>query len=206
MSRTYPCATRAAKAFAFAAVSATLTIASSPTAGAAASVVGYKNPLRSVHQLFAERIDEGVDYSGYGPVYAIGRAKVIYVNTTGAWFPPAPDYIAYRLGDGAAKGFTVYVAECIKPRVTVGQVVGPNTVVGHMTNCGYGIETGWANGHRLPDASAAACYARTYNAQGNDPSGYGMNFSKLLQRLGAPPGHVDGTPICPMPAGARPSW
>ncbi len=175
-------------------------------AGAGTSVAGYRNPFRAVHNLVAERIDEGVDYSGTGPVHALGKGQVVYVNSTGQWFPPAPDYIAYRLSGGAAKGFTVYIGECITINVHVGELITTKTVLGDMFDCGYGIEIGWANGHRLPDASAAKCYRRHDNAGGDNPSGYGMNFSALLARLGAPPGRIVGTPICPMPPGARPSW
>src|SRR5437763_16865563 len=37
----------------------------------------YRNPLRSVHSLKGGRIDQGVDYSGSGRVYALGRGTVL---------------------------------------------------------------------------------------------------------------------------------
>lgn len=166
----------------------------------------YQDPLRSVHGLIAERIDQGVDYSGTGPVYAIGNARVVYVDTTGRWFPPAPDYIAYTLSDGPAQGRTVYVAECITPSVQVNQVVTANSVIGKMIDCGYGIETGWADASRLPDTMAYACWSQHPGAsQNNDATGYGQNFSQLLASLGAPPG-VEGTSICPITDSSWPQW
>ncbi len=119
------------------------------SAGTPPSIDGYQNPLRSVVSLVPDRIDQGVDYTGMGKVYTLGPGVITYVDTTGAWFPPAPDYIAYQLTSGTASGLTVYVAECITPkaRIKVGLTVGVNTVIGNMTtkNCSYGIETGWAN-------------------------------------------------------------
>src|SRR5262249_58441885 len=38
--------------------------------------VGYRNPLRGVSGLVPERIDDGVDFTGLGPVYALGDAVV----------------------------------------------------------------------------------------------------------------------------------
>ena len=37
----------------------------------------YVNPLREVANLEPSRMDMGVDYSGSGPILAIGRAKVV---------------------------------------------------------------------------------------------------------------------------------
>ena len=182
------------------------------SAGTPPSIAGYENPLRSVVNLVPNRIDQGVDYTGMGKVYALGPGVITYVDTTGAWFPPAPDYIAYQLTSGTASGLTVYVAECITPkaRIQVGLTVGVNTVIGNMTtkNCGYGIETGWANANSLPDTMAAACYNSNPDyASESGASGYGMNFSHLLRRLGAPPGQMDGPKVCPIPASAgMPVW
>src|SRR5262249_48456778 len=43
----------------------------------------YDNPLRSVMGLTPERVDEGVDYAGSGPIYALGDAVVM--STAGSW-------------------------------------------------------------------------------------------------------------------------
>lgn len=187
------------------ALSAALTVSAiltAPFSHGHRGFTAYANPLRSVQQLTPERIDEGVDYTGTGPVYALGPGTVTYVDTTGKWFPDAPDYIAYRLIAGADRGATVYVAECAAPEVHVGQTLTDASVIATMTDCGYGMETGWANGLRLPDSAASPCWSGADNGGGSYPSGYGIDFSDLLQSLGAPPGVVEGPVVCPAPAGA----
>ncbi len=152
----------------------------------------YVNPLRSVQSLIPERIDQGVDYSGNGPVYAIGDGVVLSLNNNG-W--PGIGNITYQLTDGPGKGLDVYFAECVDPMVQAGQSVNASTEIGFMSNsCGTGIETGWSAGdHLIPDAAAHYCY------DGADPTTYGLNFSDLLVSLGAPGGIVDGPLTCPAP-------
>ena len=87
----------------------------------------YANPLRAIGGLNPERIDQGVDFSGFGPIYAIGDG-VVLSTVNGGW--PGGTFIAYRLTDGPANGLTVYFAEDIQPAVSVGQTVNANTVLG----------------------------------------------------------------------------
>ncbi len=87
-----------------------------------AVVPGYRNPLRGVSGLIPERIDEGVDFGGSGPVYALGDAVI--TNATGnsaGW--PGGGWITYQLTDGPDAGLMVYVAEDVTPAVQVGQHV-----------------------------------------------------------------------------------
>src|SRR5581483_6509707 len=58
----------------------------------------YRNPLRGVTNVNASRIDQGVDYSGTGPVYALGDGVVETSTNSGGW--PAGHFIAYRLTNG----------------------------------------------------------------------------------------------------------
>ena len=148
--------------------------------------------------LSPERIDEGVDYSGFGPVYAIGDGVVL--NTVGnGW--PGGTFIAYQLTDGPASGLVVYVAEDVEPNVQVGATVTSGTVIGQMYAGPDGIETGWADGSALPNAMA-----RSYGQfDGSDSSAFGANFSQFLQSLGAPGGVGSGAPTGVLPAG-WPSW
>ena len=44
------------------------------------AVWAYVNPLKAIADLHASRIDMGVDYSGSGPILAIGEAKVIFAR------------------------------------------------------------------------------------------------------------------------------
>ena len=142
----------------------------------------YRNPLRGVSGLVPERIDDGVDFGGSGPVYALGDAVVTGATATNfGW--PGGGWITYRLTAGPGAGLVVYVAEDITPAVTVGQHVSPTTVVGTMFDGGDGIETGWAQStglsaeSELPEAGAIA-------GLGPFPTRVGMNFDELLHSLG----------------------
>jgi len=145
---------------------------------------GYRNPLRGVIGLVPERIDEGVDFSGAGPVYALGDAVI--TNATGnsaGW--PGGGWITYQLTDGPDAGLMVYVAEDVTPTVQVGQHVLASTVIASMFAGGVGIETGWAQPSglsaesQLPEAGGIGGY-------GPFPTRIGVNFDALLQSLGVP--------------------
>ena len=159
---------------------------------------GYGNPLRSVAGLTPERIDAGVDFAGTGPVYAVGNGVVLNVYA-GDW--PGGTFIAYQLSDGPATGLVVYTAEDLNPQVSVGSTVTANTVIGQMYGGPHGIEIGWADGSRIPNAMARS-YGQT---GGGNSSAFGYNFSRFLQSLGAPGGIMNGNPAGSRPAG-WPQW
>ena len=166
---------------------------------------GYRDPLRGVSGLVPERIDDGVDFAGQGPVYALGDAVVTNATATNfGW--PGGGWITYRLTSGPASGLVVYVAEDITPAVAVGQHVSPSTMIGTMFDGGDGIETGWAQPtslsaeSQLPQAGAIA-------GLGPFPTRVGVNFDKLLQTLGVPaaPNRTQ-PPFGLLPAGYPASW
>jgi murein DD-endopeptidase MepM/ murein hydrolase activator NlpD len=143
----------------------------------------YLNPLRNVNGLVVERVDEGVDFSGTGPVYAIGDGIVTSATgQAGGW--PGGGWITYNLTNGPAQGLIVYVAEDITPTVQVGQQVSPSTVLGYMFEGGSGIETGWAamNGLATSQLTEAAATGEYFF-----PTATGLNFDALLVSLGVPP-------------------
>jgi len=153
----------------------------------------YRNPLRGVTGLVPERIDDGADFSGAGPVYALGDAVV--TGATGinyGW--PGGGWITYRLTGGPAVGLVVYVAEDITPAVTVGQHVSPSTVIGTMFEGGDGIETGWAQQTGL-SAESELPEAGGIGGLGPFPTRIGLNFDELLQSMG-----VRGAPNRAQPA------
>jgi len=155
---------------------------------------GYANPLRAISDLMPERIDQGVDYSGSGPIYAVGDGVVI--NTVnGGW--PGGTFIAYRLTDGPTDGLVAYAAEDIDPAVQVGQTVGPSTVLGQMYLGPDGIETGWAD----PSALGLTMAAESGQFDGSNSTAFGYNFSQLLLSVGAPGGVLENTP----PTGSLPT-
>lgn len=157
----------------------------------------YANPLRAISGLTPERIDQGVDFSGFGPIYAVGDGVVLSTNNSG-W--PGGTFIAVRLTDGPAAGLVMFSAEDINPSVQVGQSVNANTVLGQMYEGPNGIEMGWADPSGDGDTMA-----RDYNEyHGGNSTAFGYNFSQFLQSLGAPGGVLQNAPD-PMPI-SWPSW
>ncbi len=154
----------------------------------------YADPLRAINALTPERIDQGVDYSGYGSIYAIGDGVVLSTVNSG-W--PGGTFIAYRLSDGPANGLVVYAAEDIEPLVDVGQSVTAGTVLGAMYEGPEGIETGWAD----PSGDGTSMASDAGQFSGANSTAFGANFSELLASLGAPPGIPQNDP----PTGALPS-
>jgi hypothetical protein len=165
----------------------------------------YHDPLRGVTGLVPERIDDGVDFAGTGPVYALGDAVVTSADGNNyGW--PGGGWITYRLTGGPAAGLMVYVAEDIVPAVVVGQRVSPSTVVGTMYDGGDGIETGWAQPTAL-SAESELPQAGGIGGLGPFPTRIGVNFDELLQSLGvlAAPNR-DQSPHGLLPAGYPASW
>ena len=178
----------AAQAAAQAAASHPITVTFTPTPGT------YANPLRAVNALTAERIDQGVDYSGFGPIYAVGDGVVLSTVNAG-W--PGGTFISYRLTDGPAAGLVVYAAEDIDPFVAVGQAVSSKTPLGAVYEGPSGIETGWAD--RAGNGTTMANDAGQFS--GANSTAFGANFSQLLGSLGAPHGIPQNDP----PTGTLPS-
>jgi hypothetical protein len=155
----------------------------------------YKNPLRDVAQLSGSPgIDAGVDYSGEGPVYALGDAKIDVANPNSGWV--GGNVVSYTLSSGPAAGKTVFVAEncTVAADIHEGQQITSDTIICNMHNAYPFIETGWAiSGTSTPLAywpDGAKCY---YFSQ--DPANpiktktstaYGTNFNDLMVKLGAP--------------------
>ena len=172
---------------------------------AAVAGEGYRNPLRGVHGLVPERIDEGVDFAGAGPVYALGNAVVTSATGTNyGW--PGGGWISYRLTSGPGAGLVVYVAEDITPAVVTGQRVSSATVLGTMFDGGDGIETGWAQPTSL-SAESQLPQAGAIGGLGPFPTRVGLDFEELLQSLGAPaaPNRAQ-SPSGSLPAGYPVSW
>jgi len=147
----------------------------------------YSNPLRAIRGLIPERIDQGVDFGGTGPIYAIGDA-VITGATSANYGWPGGGWITYRLTDGPAAGRTVFVAEDVVPAVSVGASVTPQTVIGNMNGAGAYIETGWAMASGFT-AESQTPEAGSISGAGPFPTEIGLNFEELLQALGVPAGN-----------------
>ena len=135
----------------------------------------YQNPFRNVANLAFSRIDQGVDLSGTGPVYALGDGQIVNTSNSG-W--PGSNFIVEYLSDGPAQGDYVYVAEGCTPSVSNGQQVNSTTIICDMNSSG--IETGWAT----PSPFGAALANSQFNHKVGNVTAYGLNYAQLLNSLG----------------------
>jgi len=171
------------------------------------STTGYKNPFRDVPDLKPNRIDQGVDYNGSGPVYAIGDGNVVDVNANSGWpgngQKTGGTFISYQLTDGPASGKYVYFAEDCAPAITSStKKVTADTVICNMYNGPTAIETGWAQPGLVERAMAFNEYSEGL------ATSFGQNFSAFLKSLNALPGNISdssGVSSVPLPAG-WPTW
>lgn len=171
--------------------------------GVAAADRAYVNPLKAVANLKPSRIDMGVDYSGSGPILALGRAKIVLATDRRAgpescWgktcVPPPGDMIVYRLLEGRFAGKYVYVVENITVEVRAGQTVNAGQRIATLHEGSPNLEIGWSSGHGVQTLAVA----RGHQCACRDPGGWssieGRNFNALLVWLGAPSGYVTTTP------------
>jgi murein DD-endopeptidase MepM/ murein hydrolase activator NlpD len=151
----------------------------------------YINPIGP--GLSPGRVDMGVDYSGAGNLYALGTGQITNVSNSG-W--PGGIFIGLKLSAGPDSGDYVYYAEDISPAVTVGQQVKAGQLIGKATGGSSGIEIGWAAppgvGQTMAAESGQNVAGLAVGDPGAYPTGYGVDFSNLIQSLGGQPGIVSG--------------
>ncbi len=163
----------------------------------------YENPLRSVSGLTPERIDQGVDYAGSGPVYAIGPGTIESTNNSG-W--PDGNFVSYRLTASNVNKYNinVYVAEDCNPTVRVGATVSDTTEICSMFNGGSGIETGFAAPSGLGESLERYYDNNCFNDDSSSTSTYfGEAFNQVLELLGARGGITHDPLICSIPSSAN---
>ena len=127
----------------------------------------------------------GVDYSGAGPILAIGKAKIIFASDdVGARKAVGEDLRAARQRDGrlpAARSpvhrYYVYAVEAIAVSVKAGQVVTAGQKVATLHDVSPNLEIGWAAGHgpetlAVKDGHQCAC---------TDPAAGRRSRTKLRQ-------------------------
>lgn len=133
---------------------------------------GYVNPIGP--GLTLGRIDEGVDFAGSGPLFALGDGTIRNVYDAG-W--PGGVYILLHLeGAGQLQGRYVYYAENIAPTVGVGQRVTAGQEIGRARGFYPFIEIGW--GTSVPGLAAA----HGHYTEGV-PTPEGRSFMTLLDSL-----------------------
>jgi 3D (Asp-Asp-Asp) domain-containing protein len=156
----------------------------------------YANPFHSSRSLTSLRIDMGVDYSGTGPIGAIGNATTTYAQASGTGWGPFScsgghgGAVVYRLTDGPDAGRHVYTTEGIIPTVAAGQTVKAGQTVATFTGC---IEIGWGSG--AGDGTQAVVLGQECGG-GQDPGCHstacGENMSQLIVATGGKPGIPQG--------------
>lgn len=165
-----------------------------PVAGGAISIKGLHNPIGP--GLIPGRVDQGVDYSGNGPLYAIGNGTITNVYNSG-W--PGGTYINLKLDNGR----NVYYAENISPNVRVNQKVSAGDIVGWAKGAYPYIEIGWSAGN---GTTMAASYGQIKAGQsagdpGAFPTAFGVSFNNLIKTLGGKPGSISGNVQGKVPSG-----
>ena len=152
----------------------------------------YSNPLRLIQRLHAKRIDEGVDYSGRGPVQALGNGVIIAIarGTSHFWANVDGNVVLEQISDGPLTGLNVYTAEnCTpNPALYVGEQVTAATTVCRLHNRFPYMEIGFAEPN--PSGVPAAWYVYRTVPDGSKTA-YGVDFSHLLGDLGAPQGNTN---------------
>jgi 3D (Asp-Asp-Asp) domain-containing protein len=157
----------------------------------------YANPFRTSTGIHRARIDMGVDYTGSGPIVALGDATVTYAQPSNAGWGPYScsgghgGAVVYQLADGPDRGRYVYLAEGIIPTATDGQQVRAGEQVATFTGC---IEIGWASGNAdQPMAEVTVPeQACTSGDAGCRSTWCGNNMSQLIETLGGPAGIPQG--------------
>jgi murein DD-endopeptidase MepM/ murein hydrolase activator NlpD len=130
----------------------------------------YVNPFVSATQ---GRIDQGVDFTGAGPILAIGDAEILATGAPG-W--PEGGGVLYRLLDGPAAGRVIFVYEGVQATVKAGQRVAAGQQVASFV-AGGSIEIGFA------DASGAPLSHAEYHE--GDETVWGRKMASFLGELGS---------------------
>jgi murein DD-endopeptidase MepM/ murein hydrolase activator NlpD len=92
------------------------------------------------------RIDQGVDFTGTGPILAVGDAEVLQTGAPG-W--PEGGGVLYRLANGPRAGAVIYVFEGARATVHAGQRVSAGQQIAVFVP-GGSIEMGFADAAGVP--------------------------------------------------------
>ena len=149
----------------------------------------YVNPLAQIANLQPKRIDQGVDYSGSGPLLALGSGTIRLTSEAG-W--PGGAFIALQLGEGQLAGQVVYYAENITPTVKSGQHVNVGDVVGILHDAYPNLEIGWGGGGAAGGTLGNTLARSLGGIVEGVSSAAGVNFNRFLTSLGAPSGIQQG--------------
>ncbi len=105
----------------------------------------YQDPFLNAN-VVKGRVDQGVDYTGNGPIDAIGTARIL---STGAPGWPQGGGVLYKLTDGPRAGQNIFVFEGVVPTVKPGQRVAAGQQIASFAPTGS-IEIGFADASGTP--------------------------------------------------------
>ncbi len=137
-----------------------------------AAASDYVNPFALSTNLVTGRIDQGVDFTGSGPIVAIGNAKVLRVGAPG-W--PEGGGVLYQLMDGPLAGQVIFVYEGVDATVQAGQTVKAGEQIATFRP-GGSIEIGLADTAGVPLSHAVYSEGMVTES--------GVEMFSLLQALG----------------------
>ncbi len=103
----------------------------------------YASPFVSATQ---GRIDQGVDFTGSGPIFAVGDARILATGAPG-W--PEGGGVLYKLLDGPAAGQTIFVYEGVQATVKAGRRVSAGQQIASFV-AGGSIEMGFSDDSGVP--------------------------------------------------------
>jgi hypothetical protein len=92
------------------------------------------------------RIDQGVDFTGVGPIAAVGDARILATGAPG-W--PEGGGVLYQLVDGPQAGSVIFVYEGVQATVKAGEEVSAGEQIATFVP-GGSIEMGFADGNGVP--------------------------------------------------------
>jgi murein DD-endopeptidase MepM/ murein hydrolase activator NlpD len=122
------------------------------------------------------RIDQGVDFTGTGPIAAVGDAEILATGAPG-W--PEGGGVLYRLTSGQRAGQVIFVYEGIAAAVHAGQHVSAGDQIGTFVP-GGSIEMGFADAAGVPLSHAE------YNE--GDETQWGREMASFLNSIGGASG------------------
>jgi hypothetical protein len=122
-----------------------------------------------------ERVDQGTDWGGSGPLYALDSGTIVNLYNSG-W--PGGTFLVLKLNQAINGQQYVYYAEDITPLVKVGQKVSAGDHIANATGGPTGIEVGWATGPPYGQAAAHSQFT------GANATSLGQDFLNVIKNAG----------------------
>ena len=137
----------------------------------------------------------GVDYSGSGPIKALGSATITAIarGSSHFWAHVDGNVVVEQMQEGPLAGLSVYQSENCTPNrsLRVGDQVTAATTLCRLKNRFPWVEMGVA---RNDNSGIPAAWSVYMHVPDGSKTAYGVDFSHLLGDLGAPEGNTNHRP------------